>query len=238
MSILIGYVRVSSDSQKDNHSLPNQRAAIEGYCAQHNHKLLIIFEDIESAENAKDRRGLQQALQLIYADAADGLIVHKLDRFCRKVVDSANIQEDFLAKGKLLLSVSESVDLSSDDGIMMFQFKNVLQEYERKKIAERCKMGREKKREVNGWIGGAPPFGWYAFKKTLFPNEREQEIIAVIFDLHNKGWTNCAIAHYLNDQGLKTKRGKYWGNSQIHSILNEFPPVVKRLGLSPTDLAS
>lgn len=181
MAILVGYIRVSGDSQKDNYSLPAQREAIESYCRMNKHILFNIFEEVKSAEDAENREAFQFAIRTVLSDLADGLVVHKLDRFCRKLLDAEKIRESFRKAGKELHSVYDPVDLDSDDGQMLFQFKNIIQERERKNIVERCAMGRARKRAEGGFYAGRPPYGYDAIQKMLVPNLREQSIIKEVF---------------------------------------------------------
>lgn len=235
MAILVGYIRVSGDSQKDNHSLPAQRKAIEEYCRSNGHILFNIFGEIASAEDADKREAFQFALKCVFQNLADGLVVHKLDRFCRKVLDAERLKEQFQAQSKLLLSVCDPVDLHSDDGQLMFQVKNVLQEYERKKIKERCDMGRARKRSMNGYIGGRPPYGYDAIKKTLVPNQMEQAIIKEIFRWrYERYWTLTEIAAELNSMGVTTKWGRKWGQQQVWRILSDFPEIAFQLDIVPS----
>lgn len=238
MAILVGYIRVSGENQKDNHSLPSQRKAIEEYCRLNGHVLFNVFEEVASAEDADKREAFQFALKCIFAGLADGLIVHKLDRFCRKVLDAERLREQFKANSKWLLSVCDPVDLRTDDGELMFQVKNVLQEYERKKIKERCAMGRERKRSLNGYIGGRPPYGYDAIKKTLVPNQTEQAIIKEIFRWRKRNWTISEIAAELNSMGITTKWGKKWGQQQVYRILCDFPEIAFKLDIAPSYLTN
>lgn len=233
MTILCGYARVSGDSQKDNYSLPAQREAITQFCKQNGHILFNIFEEVASAEDASQRQAFQFAINTVLSGLADGLVVHKMDRFCRKLLDAEKIRDQFEKSGKVLYCVMDPVDLGTDDGQMMFQFKNVLQEYERKKIRERCAMGRARKREGNGFYGGSPPYGYDAVKKTLIPNLKEQAIIKEIFRWREQRWTISQIAKQLNDMGIVTKHGKVWGQQQVYRILCDFPPITFRLGIAP-----
>lgn len=236
MAILCGYIRVSGETQRENQSLPAQRQSIVNWCKDKGHVLFNIFEDVASAEDASERESFQFALNTIKSGLADGLVVHKLDRFCRKLLDAELIRKEFAAGGKLLFSVVDPVDLESDDGQLMFQVKNVLQEYERKKIAERCNEGRSRKRAEGGYIGGRPPYGYDAIRKHLVPNQKEQAIIKEIFKMRNEGCTITVIAHTLNKQLIPTKHGRVWGQQQVYRILSDFPHIAFQLGVAPSFL--
>jgi site-specific DNA recombinase len=119
----IGYVRVSSDYQKDNTSLPIQREEIERYCQRKGYRLFGIFEDVFSAESAQEREGFQRALACIFANLADGMICYKLDRFARRVLDAESVKKELQDRGKKLITVVDTLDLDTPDGELMFTSK-------------------------------------------------------------------------------------------------------------------
>lgn len=142
MSKYVGYCRVSGESQRDNASLPVQEESIRKWCTDNKHDLGPIFTDVQSGETAETREALNDALALIYADRAHGLVVHKLDRFSRSVLDSEQIRVEFDKRNKRLVSICDPIDFGSDDSILLYQMKQALAERERKEIVKRCKMGR------------------------------------------------------------------------------------------------
>lgn len=220
MATLVGYIRVSGESQRDNNSLPVQRAEIESYCLKHGHTLFSMFEDVESAEDAASRTGLQFALSTIYSGLAEGIIVHKLDRLARNVLDSESIRLELKRRQKLLISIVDPVDTSSDSGKMVFQMLSAVAEFERERISKRCNEGRERKRRNSGYIGGRPRFGYRAEGKTLVPYEKEQVVIEEIIEMRDKGASLSNIAYRLNTLGRRTKSGKLWGITQVCRILS------------------
>ncbi|MBS1991707.1 MAG: recombinase family protein [Cyanobacteria bacterium SZAS LIN-3] len=221
--VAIGYVRVSGQSQADGESLPAQREAIEEYCKSFGYRLFNVFSDVQSGEDAASREGLQFALSALYANLADYLIVWKLDRFTRKFLDAERLKEEFKARGKHLVTITEEIDFAvSDEGEMAYQVRAAFSEFERKSIKERCQLGVERKRAAGKFWAGCPPFGFMAVGRELVPNENEQAVIRLIFDLRRKGAKISGIALHLNQLGIKTKQGKIWGNSQICNVLTRY----------------
>ncbi|MBK8221008.1 MAG: recombinase family protein [Candidatus Obscuribacter sp.] len=219
MGILVGYVRVSGENQRDNNSLPVQRSEIQSYCLRHGHTLFTILEDVESAEAADTRQGLQFALQAVYADLADGLIVHKLDRLARNVLDSEHIRLELKQRNKQLISIVDPVDTNSDSGKMVYQMLSAVAEFEKDRIKKRCAEGRERKRKNNGYIGGRPPYGYQAVGRNLLPCEREQAVIAKVCELREQGAPLAQIADQLNQDGIRTKKGKLWSITSVCRLL-------------------
>jgi site-specific DNA recombinase len=85
---LIGYARVSSDSQEDNTSLLDQETRIRSYCVAMNHQLIGIHSEVASGASMK-RPSLQTLLD--YLPIVEGIIVLKLDRLSRSVLDTVGL---------------------------------------------------------------------------------------------------------------------------------------------------
>lgn len=226
---LIGYIRVSGEGQKTNLSLPVQADAIRKWCRDNGHALLRIEQDVESAAAAESRAGLQSALGDIFSDNADGLVVYKYDRFCRSVLDSEHLKGRFKKERKSLFSVVDPIDWDTDNGEMLYQFMSVFAEYERKQIRKRCIAGYERKVLDGGYAAGHPPYGYDAVKGELVKNELELKTLAVIMELRAAGWWYTTIARYLNEKGLRTKRGKVWTNESVKALLRRRPALRLKL---------
>jgi site-specific DNA recombinase len=232
-TVAVGYVRVSSDSQSENASLPNQRKAIEKYCERAGLQIFGIFEDVQSGESAVNRDGLQNALKTITAGLADSLVVFKYDRLSRNVLDAEGIKEELRKSGKRLISATEQIEVGSHDGNMMYQMKSIFAAYEKKQIKKRCAMGQRKKKERGGYHAGAPLFGWDAIGRELVVNEGQQNIIKEIFDRRAAGQSLAEVAFALNARGVKTKRGGTWSPGTVQRIAEDFPELLEARGLTP-----
>lgn len=216
--ILVGYVRVSNESQKSNSSLPAQRDAIIKWCKDNGHFLLDIYEDVESAESADARAGLQSALGEIFGNKADGMVVYKYDRFCRRVLDSELLKARFQAAKKVLYSVTDPVDWATDDGNVFYQLKSVFAEHERNTIRRRCMLGKERKKLSGEFVGGQLPFGYDLVKGQLIKNEVELKALGIIIAMREQGFTYKSIASRINEIGIKSKRGKVFTSYSLRLV--------------------
>lgn len=124
----IGYMRVSTDEQK--HSL--QREALERYgCDQ-------MFQDTISGSSAS-RIGLDACLASL--QPGDSLIVWKLDRLGRKVINLHNLVEGLNSRNISFVSLTENLDTTTICGRAMFGIMAVFAQMERETIAERVRAG-------------------------------------------------------------------------------------------------
>jgi len=232
MANLVGYARVSSDGQKDNASLPLQRKTIEEYCRHHQHRLVAFYQDIESGATIEARENFQWAVKTVET-IADGLIVYRLDRLTRRVLDGEVIKETFAANGKVLVSVMDALDMESETGEFMFTISSAVAELERKRINKRCREGLSAKKEAGGYYSGRPPYGYASYKGSLIEIPAEQEVIHLIESLFfEKHMTFTGIAAYLNNLGIKSKSGKKWYLQAIRRIINSETPIVATLKAS------
>ncbi|WP_024546996.1 recombinase family protein [Picosynechococcus sp. NKBG15041c] len=99
---LLGYIRVSSESQAKNTSLAEQQKKIEAYCYAFGHELIGIFKEVGLGKQTGDRPQFQAALDMV-RDEADGIIAAKLDRLARNTRDVLTLVDDVLQPAKKAL---------------------------------------------------------------------------------------------------------------------------------------
>jgi DNA invertase Pin-like site-specific DNA recombinase len=142
---LIGYARVSTDDQE---AQLQRDALTEAGCSR-------IFEDKASGKNT-DRPELTAALD--YLRAGDTLVVWKLDRLGRSLIDLVSIVDGLRGRGigfKVLTGALSAVDTTSADGRLFFQIIAAMAEFERSLIKDRTKAGLEAAK-AQGRTGGRP----------------------------------------------------------------------------------
>lgn len=144
--MLIGYMRVSSDSDRQNTDLQKDALLKAGVDSRN------IFED--KASGAKDNRpGLKKVLE--YVQKGDVLVVWKLDRLGRSLnhlIEILNILRD---KGVAFRSLTDNIDTETASGELFFHVFGALAQYERSLIKERVNAGLEAAR-LRGRRGGRP----------------------------------------------------------------------------------
>src|SRR2546422_9027587 len=112
------YCRVSTDKQADRGvSLDAQQAKAKAYAELYDLDIVDVVIDAAASAKTLARPGLERALGLLKAGKADALLVVKLDRLTRSVVDLGRLVERYFAPGKAaLLSVGEQIDPGSAAG--------------------------------------------------------------------------------------------------------------------------
>lgn len=221
---LVGYVRVSSESQADNSSLAEQRKKIEAYCYAFSHELVAVFEEVGSGKNSSSRPKFQQALEMVRTEA-DGIVSAKLDRLARNTRDVLALVEDTLQpNNKALVLLDLQVDTSTPTGRMILTVMAAVATLERDVINDRTQGGRRAKAESGGYAYGSPKFGESAIAGNLQPNPVEQQVIEIIRKHHKSGKSLRQIAEYLNQNNYPAKRGKPWQHSSVKAVLDRIYP--------------
>lgn len=144
--MLVGYMRVSSESDRQTTNLQRDALLAAGVDSRH------LFED--HASGAKDDRpGLNQVMEFVHA--GDVLIVWKLDRLGRSLAHLLSIVTSLKDKQVAFRSLTEGMDTTTPSGELLFHVFGALAQYERALTQERVMAGLEAAR-LRGRIGGRP----------------------------------------------------------------------------------
>ena len=145
--MLVGYMRVSSDSDRQNTDLQRDALLVAGVDVRH------LYED--RASGAKDdRSGLAQALEFVRP--GDVLVVWKLDRLGRSLSHLLTIVNMLKDKQVAFRSLTEGMDTTTASGELLFNVFGALAQYERALIQERVIAGLVAAKR-RGRVGGRPP---------------------------------------------------------------------------------
>lgn len=225
---LIGYVRVSTEEQKNNTSIDTQIKTIQDYCNLYNHELIDIVKDVKSGSSI-EKRNLKTLLDKVNSsNDINGLIVVKLDRLSRNLKEALTEIDNLNKNNKTLISITEQYDFGSAQGKLMLSMLLSFSEYERSIIKDRMNSGKASLKNKGAYVGGGVKLGKQIIKsnidnkevKILVDNEKELEIIKIIKNHKRSGKSLYSIAKYLNDKGYKTKRNKEFTVNQVKGVLN------------------
>ena len=144
--MLIGYMRVSTDNERQTTDLQRDALITAGVDPRH------LFEDKASGAR-DDRPGLKQCLE--YLKAGDTLVVWKLDRLGRSLSHLLTIVEDLRKNGVAFRSLTEGMDTTTPHGELLFHLFGALAQYERALTKERVNAGLAAAKR-RGRHGGRP----------------------------------------------------------------------------------
>lgn len=207
MSKLLAYVRVSTDEQGDSGlGLEAQAAAIKVYCDSQGYELYGLLREVESAKGK--RPVLEDALQSVERGEYDGLIVSKLDRLSRSVVQANEIYERLQTAGAALIALDLQVDTSTAAGRMMMNILATVAQWERDTIGERTRSALRAKKERGEQVG----------RKRVISDE----VRLLAQSLRADGLTYGQINQALLDAGHIPPNGiKRWQLSTIQRLLSQ-----------------
>ena len=201
----IAYIRVSTDQQADQgHSLLAQQEKVNAYASLYDLEIVETVVETGSAKNL-NREGLQGALAQIKSGKADALIVVKLDRLTRSVVDLGYLVETYFNKAGLL-SVSEQIDTRSASGRLVLNVLASVSQWEREAIGERTAVVKQSMKANGLYCGGLVPYGQMLVSGELVTNPNEQVIINRAKTLKAEGHSLRTIATMFSNEGLKTRK--------------------------------
>lgn len=197
----IGYVRVSTAEQAGSGAgLAAQEAAIRAHCERRGWVLQSILSDAGlSGASVGKRPALAQALVALDRGEADTLVVAKIDRLSRSLVDLATLMERARAKGWGLAILDTDVDTTTASGELVANVMGSVAQWERRIIGERTKAALAVKK-AQGVQLGRP--------RTVPPKVRRR-----IATLRKGGASWRAVADALNAEGVTTGQG----GSQWHA---------------------
>ena len=162
------------------------------------------------------------------------IIVYRLDRMTRSLLDFTNLLVVFQKYGVTFESVHEKFDTVSPVGQAMVQILMVFAELERKTIQQRVKDNYYQGGERGMYLGGPAPFGFE--RKTTKHNGRketrlepvcaQQTHIAAMYEKYGAGAALSEISKWLNDKGIKTAKGTAWDGGKVSRLLRN-PAYVK-----------
>lgn len=215
------YVRVSTRYQIDKDSLPFQRKKLKEYCKLFGLKDYVIFEDDGYSAKNTDRPHYQEMISRVRAGEFSHIIVWKVDRISRNLLDFAEMYQELKQHKVTFISMNEQFDTSTAIGEAMLKIILIFAELERNMTSERVTGIMLDRAEQGLWNGARMPVGfrWNPEEKYPEPDQEEKKIVQFIFDHYEKTHSCLQVARYLNNHGVKSKRGGQWGSKLIHDII-------------------
>lgn len=215
---VIGYARVSSEDQgRSGLGLDAQEEAIRQHADRMGWALVDVVREVASGKGMRerDRPQLRDILTRLRDDddPAEGVLVAKLDRLSRSVVDGARLFERAQAEGWHIVAIDLQLDTSTPMGEMMANLMLTIGQWERRMIGERTRDALSVRRSKGVKLG-----------RPLTPDERARREAgaAAIATLRREGLSIRAIADRLNEEGLPTISGAgRWNRDMVHKLVRE-----------------
>ncbi len=219
------YCRVSTEEQaQEGFSIRAQEQKLKEYVNVKDWSLFNIYIDEGiSGKNITERPAVNRMIADIKAGHIKNVLVFKLDRLTRSVADLVYLIDLFKQNDCAFNSLMESLDTSTASGRMFIKIIGIFAEFERENIAERVRVGKERKtREGYTNSTNISSYGYDREngQRIQTINGDEAENVRRIFDMYvNQGMALSAIAKSFNLQKIPTKKGCLWTANAIRSVL-------------------
>jgi DNA invertase Pin-like site-specific DNA recombinase len=180
-----------------------------------------VFEDAGYSAKNTERPAYQQMMARLRAGEFSHLVVWKIDRISRNLIDFATMYEEIKRLGVAFVSKNEQFDTSSAMGEAMLKIILVFAELERKVTSERVAAVMLSRASNGQWNGGRTPMGYSWDRETgIFSIvENEAAIIRLIYDMYDAEKSLLTVTRALNEKGLRSRRGVIWNPVTVQGIL-------------------
>ena len=214
------YARVSTEDQaKEGFSLASQLEKLRSYCKARGWK--IVGEYIDDGYSGRDTRRPAYQKMMREINSWDVLLVMKMDRIHRNSKNFMLMMEELRKKNKEFVSMTESLDTSTAMGRFVMDIIQRIAQLESEQIGERVYDGmRQKAKQGVGMLGSPPPYGYEYRDGNLIMIEKEAEIVKKMYEMYGNGASLKEIVEWLNDNGIKTKKGGRWTKKTVARILS------------------
>jgi len=240
---VLGYIRVSSDMQKDEgHSLPSQEARIEEWCrttlGDGNYSLHIERDEGLSGSlpyesprfgSTKYRQGLGRVVSRLRGGNADFFVVYRLNRIFRDYRQQLNFIGEFFPRGSecKLVALADNVDLDTIIGEFQANLLGAVGDFERKQISQNVKDAMTSRRR-DGYPTGRIPYGWCrapggpGIRSGIAPCAEELQWVRRCFERSLAGRGVREIAKEMERLGAPPP-GKVggWTEGKVHRLLRQ-----------------
>lgn len=198
------YTRVSTVQQvEEGFSLEAQREHLKKFAENNNYKIYKIYEELGRSGKNINRPAFQEMMNDMRTHKFNKIIVMKLDRISRSVVDLENIIKELHENDCGFESASEKIDTTSAMGLMFTRLLGIFAQFERERISERIKDVFAEKIQRGQAITGSLPIGYKIGynennEKIVIKDLNKSELVNAIFDKYEEFSSLIKTCQYLN----------------------------------------
>ena len=220
------YTRKSSEEglEMEFNSLEAQRESSEAYVASQRAEGWILvpdrYDDGGFSGGTLDRPALKRLLADIEAGKVDVVVVYKIDRLSRSLMDFSRLVEVFDRQQVTFVSVTQSFNTTTSMGRLTLNVLLSFAQFEREVIGERIrdKFAASRKRGI--WMGGWAPLGYEVRERKLIVNETDAKLVRSIFQRFVALGSMTKLARELITENVRNKYGKLIDKGILYKMLN------------------
>ncbi len=222
------YARVSTEKQEKQETVQSQLEALRDYAKKSNYTVCGEYIDEGYSGELLDRPALDRLRDDAKKKLFDIVLVHSPDRFSRKFIYLGLVQEELKKSGVNIVFLNRPDSKDTPEDNLLNGVQGLIAEYEKAKILERTRRGKQHKARAGVIVTSIAPYGYRYIQKDKSQNKdgyyeinpEEATVVSMIFDLFvNKQMSIRAIARELTRRGIATRKGKHWRTSTLHRII-------------------
>ncbi len=229
------YTRKSTTNRLDAemNSLETQREVCSAYIASQTYKSWVElprrYDDGGQSGSHLARPALAALMDDIEKGNVNSVVVYKIDRLTRSLVDFVRLIDLFEQKNITLVSISQAFDTSDSMGRMVLNILLTFSQFEREMIGERVRDSLRARKRHGKIHGGKPPFGYQVVNDELVIDKHEADIVRFIFSEFVRTERYIAVQRAVETQGFcssvkalrkgGTRGGTPISATIVHSVL-------------------
>ena len=220
------YTRKSSEEGLDMefNSLDAQREACEAYVASQKAEgwaaIRERYDDGGFSGGTLERPALRHLLADIEAGLVDVVVVYKIDRLSRSLMDFAKLVEVLDRNDVTFVSVTQSFNTTTSMGRLTLNILLSFAQFEREVIGERIRDKFAASRKRGMWMGGVVPMGYEVRDRKLAINDTEAATVRMMFTQFIQIGSATLLAKKLSNKGVRSRRGRPIDKGFLYKLLN------------------
>ncbi len=205
------YVRKSTEKglEQEFNSLNNQEEACKNYIlsqAFNNWEYYKTYEDGGISGGTMKRPGLQQMIEDMKSGKIQTVVVYKVDRLSRSIMDFHNMMKEFDKYECNFVSITQAFDTSNSMGKLTLNMLLSFAQFEREVSSERVRDKIRASKKKGLWTGGTPSLGYDIKDKQLVPNKSEAEIINDLFNKYLELKSLSKLKQHTDENNITSKQ--------------------------------
>ena len=220
------YTRKSTEEglEQEFNSLDAQREACEAYVASQKAEGWLLtpdrYDDGGYSGGTLERPALRRLIADIDAKKVDVIVVYKIDRLSRSLMDFAKLVEVFDRNAVTFVSVTQSFNTTTSMGRLTLNVLLSFAQFEREVIGERIRDKFAASRRKGMWMGGWAPLGYDIKNRKLVVNEPEAKLVQSIFKRFARSTQPQIMVEELDKEGARNKNGKPIDKGYLYRVLH------------------
>jgi len=201
------YTRKSTEEglEQEFNSLQAQREACEAYIKSQKHEnwqlLPTEYDDGGYSGGNMERPALKRLLADVQNGLVDIIVVYKIDRLTRSLMDFSKIVEVLDKHNASFVSITQHFNTTTSMGRLTLNMLLSFAQFEREVTGERIRDKISASKKKGMWMGGKPPLGYYRKDKKIYPDEEKAPLVRSIFEKYIELKSTTLLKELLSKQG-------------------------------------